>query len=428
VLSTYQALICKLDEREARQVCIMCPDQPKTPAEEAVFGLQICFVSPYPPRFGGIATYSYELIKSIKKRGHTAYVICNPDLSNGGHEGQENVFAAMDTQKVGWHLGVLEIITSLNPDVVHIQHEYGLYDVDGTLSMDLLDLLVQLNLLRIPTVVTYHSVYSTLGDKECVFMNLSLQLIDAGIVHEELQKIFLPVNLGWVPQNVTVIPHGAEVLEAGGVPDVINSKKEYGLQGKNVAMCLGWWEQYKRFEDVVEIWPQVVSEVPDAALVIAGDARPGSQGGIRYKPKLLKAIADSPAKDRIVIIQGSFQPAEYLTVENAADVIILPYQQSSQSGVLAHAFSLGKPAIVTDVGGLRAEVEASGGGVVVPQGDLEQLKDYIVLLLSNRQIRERYAQRARAYVEKQIGWNYVAGMHQSLYLLIIKNKPRAIRA
>jgi 1,2-diacylglycerol 3-alpha-glucosyltransferase len=400
----------------------MCPDEPKAQRAEAISRLRICFVSPYPPRFGGIATYSHELVKGIKKRGHTVYVICNPDLDAGGHAGQENVFAAMDPQKAGWHKDVFDVINKLNPDVVHIQHEYGLFDVDGKLSTDLIDLLVRLDLQRIPTAVTYHSVYSTLGDKECLFMNLSLQLIDAGIVHEELQKIFLPVNVGWVPQNVTVIPHGAEVLEAGGVPDVIESKKAYGLQGKDVVMCLGWWEQYKRFEDVVAIWPQVVSEVPSAALVIAGDARPGSPGGVRYKPTLLQAVADSPARDSIVVIQGSFQPKEYLTVENAADIVLLPYEQSSQSGVLAHAFSLGKPAIVTDVGGLRAEVEASGGGVVVPRGDLEQLKDYIVLLLSNRQIRERYAQRASAYVEKRIGWKYVAGMHQSLYLSIIKAK------
>jgi glycosyltransferase involved in cell wall biosynthesis len=406
----------------------MCPDESKAQTNKAVSRLRICFVSPYPPRFDGIATYSYELVEAIKKLGHTVYVICNSDLDAGGHLGQENVFAARDPQKAGWSQDVLDIINKLNPDVVHIQHEYGLYDIDGRLSTDLLDLLVRLNLQRIPTVVTYHSVYSTLGDKEHVFMNLSLQLIDAGIVHEELQKIFLPVNLGWVPQNVAVIPHGAKVLEAGGVPDVIESKKEYGLQGKDVAMCLGWWEEYKRFDDVVEIWPQVVSEVPNAALVIAGDARPGSPGGVHYKPALLKAVADSPAKDSIFVIQGSFQPKEYLTVENTADIVVLPYEQSSQSGVLAHAFSLGKPAVVTDVGGLRAEVEASGGGVVVPRGDLEQLKGYIVLLLSNRQIRERYAQRALAYVEKRIGWKYVAGIHLLLYLSIIKKTSRAIRA
>ena len=405
----------------------MSPDKSKAHGAEGNARMRICFVSPYPPKFGGIATYSYELIEGIKKRRHTVYIICNPDLDTGGHGGQENVFPSMDTQKVGWYQDVLNVINELHPDVVHIQHEYGLYDVDGALGTDLLDLLVQLDLLRIPTVVTYHSVYSTLGDKECVFMNLSLQLIDAGIVHEELQKIFLPVNLGWVPQNVTVIPHGAEVLEAGGVPDAVESKKAYGLQGKDVVMCLGWWEEYKRFEDVVEIWPEVVSEVPNAALVIAGDARPGSRGGVRYKPTLLKAVDASPAKDSIIVIQGSFHPKEYLTIENAADIVVLPYEQSSQSGVLAHAFSLGKPAVVTDVGGLRAEVEASGGGVVVPRGDLEQLKEYIVLLLTNRQIRERYAQRALAYVEKRIGWKYVAGMHQSLYLSIIKNKSRAIR-
>ena len=104
--------------------------------------------------------------------------------------------------------------------------------------------------------MTYHSVYSTLGDKEHVFMNISLQLIDAAVVHEEFQKIFLPVNLGWVPQNVTVIPHGAQIFAAGGVPDVLESKKQYDLMGKDVVLCLGWWEQYKRFEDVVAVWPR----------------------------------------------------------------------------------------------------------------------------------------------------------------------------
>jgi glycosyltransferase involved in cell wall biosynthesis len=155
--------------------------------------------------------------------------------------------------------------------------------------------------------------------------------------------------------------------------------------------------------------------VPNAVLVIAGDARPGSRSGVRYKPTLLKAAADSPAREHIVIIEGSFLPTEYLTVENAADIIVLPYDQSTQSGVLAHAFSLGKPAIVTDVGGLMAEVHASASGVVISRGDLDQLKDYITLLLSNKQMREKYARRALAYVEKRIGWNYVAGMHQSLY-------------
>ncbi|MGZ4903906.1 MAG: glycosyltransferase [Halobacteriota archaeon] len=389
--------------------------------------LRICFITTYPPRFDGIAVYSHELIKAITQRGHTVYVICNPDRNVGGHDDQENVFPVMDPEKIGWFRDVFDVILELNPDVVHIQHEYGLYDIDGNLNTDLVDLLIELNLQRIPTVMTYHSVYRTLGDKERLFMNVSLQLVDAGVVHEELQKIFLPVNLGWVPQNVAVIAHGAEVIEAGGVPDVLEAKKRYGLEGKDVVMCLGWWEPYKRFEDVVTIWPEVVAQVPNAVLVIAGDARPGSRSGVHYKSMLLKAVEESPARESIVVIQGSFVAIDYLTVENAADLIVLPYDQSTQSGVLAHAFSLGKPAIVTDVGGLMAEVHASSAGVVVSRGDLTQLKEYIVLLLSNKDIREKYARRARAYVEKRIGWDYVAGLHQSLYRSITKDKTHSIR-
>ncbi|MGZ4908804.1 MAG: glycosyltransferase [Halobacteriota archaeon] len=389
--------------------------------------LRICFITTYPPRFDGIAVYSHELIKALKERGNTVYVISNPDLDVGGHADQENVFPAMQPEKVGWVRDVFNTVVKLKPDVVHIQHEYGLFDIDGKLSTDLLDLLIELNLQRTPAVVTYHSVYRTLNDKERLFMNISLQLIDAGVVHEELQKIFLPVNLGWVPQNVYVISHGAEVIEAGGVPDVLEAKRRYGLEGKDVVMCLGWWEPYKRFEDVVKIWPDVAAQVPNAVLVIAGDVRPGSRSGVRYKPMLLKAVEESPARDSIRVIQGSFVAIEYLTVENAADIIVLPYDQSTQSGVLAHAFSLGKPAIVTDVGGLMAEVHASSAGIVVSRGDLNQLKEYIVLLLSNEDMREQYARRALAYVEKRIGWEYVAGLHQSLYRSITKDGVRSIR-
>jgi glycosyltransferase involved in cell wall biosynthesis len=152
----------------------------------------------------------------------------------------------------------------------------------------------------------------------------------------------------------------------------------------------------------VAIWPEVVAKVPNAVLVIAGDAGPGSRSGVLYKPTLLKAVEGSLARESIVVIQGSFLPTEYLAVENAADIVVLPYDHSTQSGVLAHAFSLGKPAIVTDAGGLMAEVRASTAGVAVTRGDRDQLKEYLVLLLSDRQLRERYALRALAYVEKRI--------------------------
>jgi hypothetical protein len=76
----------------------MCPGEAKETAG-TMLRLRICFVSPYPPRFGGIATYSHELVEGIKKRGHEVCVICDPDLDEGGHAGQENVYPVMDARK-----------------------------------------------------------------------------------------------------------------------------------------------------------------------------------------------------------------------------------------------------------------------------------------------------------------------------------------
>jgi hypothetical protein len=67
-----------------QQVCIMCPNDSKAQRAKDVPRMRICFVSPYPPRFGGIATYTHELIAGIKERGHAVYVICNPDLNARG--------------------------------------------------------------------------------------------------------------------------------------------------------------------------------------------------------------------------------------------------------------------------------------------------------------------------------------------------------
>jgi len=52
----------------------------------------------------------------------------------------------------------------------------------------------------------------------------------------------------------------------------------------------------------------------------------------------------------------------------AADWILLPYRRAFSSGVLARAQTLGTPAIVTDVGGLR---EQSGPGDVVVSSEQE---------------------------------------------------------
>ncbi len=383
-------------------------------------------ITSFPPRHDGIATYSNELIFAIEHYGHTVYVITHMDVDVGGHEHQLDVFGLVDIEKEGWEKAVFRKIQELQPDVVHIQHKYGLYAHAGDYGIPVLDLLFLLYVAEIPSVITYHSVYSTLSREEAAFTGLSLSIASAGVVHEEFQKIFLPENLGWVPNNVYVIPHGAKTTVAKAVPSPPEIKARYGLEERKVVLCIGWWEPNKRFEDVVAIWPNIVEEVPDTVLVIAGDARPGSPSGVRYKPELLKAIEESPAREHIKVITGAFEPNEYDMILNMADIVVLPYDRASQSGNLAHAFALGKPAVVTSLEGLKAAVEASGAGIDVPLGSSKDLEAGVLSLLRDDELRKLYSQRAQEFVRTEIGWSIVAGKYLRLYEIVIKEERMKI--
>ena len=372
--------------------------------------MNIVMVTSWSPRHCGIATYSSELVGALRKNGHHVDIICHTDEDYGGHR-EEDVYPVIDTNDPGWDEKVHATLEQIKPDVVHIQHEYGLYLTHGDYGGRILPLLFRLKLEKTPSVMTYHSIYTSLDRPEAIFTDVSLRLLDSAIVHAEVQKLFLPYNLDWIPHNVHVISHGAKEV----VPDPL-AKERFGLAGKKVALCIGWFEPNKRFEDVIEIWPEVIREAGTAAiLLIAGDARPGSITGIKYKEQLLRKIEESPAKGNIKTILGAFDPDTYDSIISASDFVVLPYKHASQSGNLAHSFALNKPAIVSSLEGLKAEIEASGAGIAVPVDDLDELRKAITILLTSDLMLETYSEHAQGYVANHIIWENVARKHTLVY-------------
>ena len=372
--------------------------------------MNIVMVTSWSPRHCGIATYSSELVGALRKNGHHVDIICHTDEDYGGHR-EEGVYPVIDTNDPGWDEKVHATLEQIKPDVVHIQHEYGLYLTHGDYGGRILPLLFRLKLEKTPSVMTYHSIYTSLDRPEAIFTDVSLRLLDSAIVHAEVQKLFLPYNLDWIPHNVHVISHGAKEV----VPDPL-AKERFGLAGKKVALCIGWFEPNKRFEDVIEIWPEVIREAGTAAiLLIAGDARPGSITGIKYKEQLLRKIEESPAKGNIKTILGAFDPDTYDSIISASDFVVLPYKHASQSGNLAHSFALNKPAIVSSLEGLKAEIEASGAGIAVPVDDLDELRKAVTILLTSDLMLETYSEHAKGYVANHIVWENVARKHTLVY-------------
>lgn len=373
--------------------------------------MKIAWLSSWPPRHCGIATYSEELIEALRKAHNDLHIICHPD---GGRKGEKNVYPVLNTEFHGWDEEVYNTIQNIKPDVVHVQHEYGLYQTSDDYASGLFRLLFRLHVQqKYPVIITYHSVYAQLSLKNRLSMDVMQRLIQAGIVHAEYQWVNLHTNLGRIVDNMYVIPHGAQTNTSISCKV---AKKKLGLEEKSIIGMLGWFTPTKGFDVVLSLWDRIARELSEeTVLLIAGDARLGDPNQLEYKKKLISLVEENKYKNRIHLKLGSFTPEQYNEIMASFDLMVMPYTFASQSGNLAHAFSLGVPSIVSGIEGLKAEAEASGAAMTIPLGDKEELKRCILTLMKDESLRLKYKKRAVSYVKKKISWTITAKKHLKVY-------------
>jgi glycosyltransferase involved in cell wall biosynthesis len=93
--------------------------------------------------------------------------------------------------------------------------------------------------------------------------------------------------------------------------------------------------------------------------------------------------------------------------------VALPYRKIDSSGVLATALGHGRPAVVTDVGGLPDAIRAFGAGRVVPPNDAPALAAAIRELLAEDELAKAFegAEAAR----RALTWDAAAAAHEAVY-------------
>jgi glycosyltransferase involved in cell wall biosynthesis len=117
-------------------------------------------------------------------------------------------------------------------------------------------------------------------------------------------------------------------------------------------LLFGRLRAYKGLDLLRDAWPLLRSRCPDAALHIIGEGDP-------------EALAPGLAALPGVRVEARWlAEAEIPTLIAAADAVVLPYREASQSGVVALAYALGVPAVVTPVGGLAEQVRDGIDGAV----------------------------------------------------------------
>jgi glycosyltransferase involved in cell wall biosynthesis len=271
---------------------------------------------------------------------------------------------------------------------------------------------------------------------------------DAVVVHSEHGRVRL-LELGVDPERLHVIPHGAlthlagpgalthlaglsTAPRAGGQIEtrVGEANRLPSNTASPVVLFFGLLRPYKGLDVLLRAWRGMESRPPGsrppAELWIVGMPRmdlralDAAHGGV-LGPASLPCLVQNPqgaygkeTSGPIRLVPRFIPDAELPAYFKRADLVVLPYLEADQSGVLFTALAFGKPLLLSDVGGFP-EVAATGAARTVPAGDSAALGEALRELLADPAALSAMAERARAAAAGPYSWDAIAQRTLKLY-------------
>lgn len=220
--------------------------------------------------------------------------------------------------------------------------------------------------------------------------------VDAVVVHSEHGRTRLVEELGVESGKVHVIPHGAFAHLARQPARPL--PPELGGATGPVVLFFGLLRPYKGMDVLLQAW----RGVEGAELWIVG------------RPRMDVAALRASAPPSVRFVPRFVDDSELAAVFRRADLVVLPYREIDQSGVLFTALAFGTPLLLSAVGGF-AEVGAAGAAELVAPGEAEALHAAIVALLADPGRRAELAAGAARLAAGPNSWDAVGRRTLALY-------------
>ena len=137
-----------------------------------------------------------------------------------------------------------------------------------------------------------------------------------------------------------------------------SAREKLGLKSTDfVLLFFGFIRKYKGLDLLLQAMPIVLKAIPNAKLLVAGE--------FYDKPDIYNDHTAAIAPKEALHLHTKFiSTNEVKLYFSAADVLVQPYREATQSGVSPLAYHFEVPMIVTNVGGLPALVPEGVSGLV----------------------------------------------------------------
>lgn len=243
---------------------------------------EILFITSYPPRECGIATYSQDLIKALNNKfsNSLSIKVCALESGDANYPYPGEVKYILNTSLAA---GYEKLALTINKDnrikIVLIQHEFGFFNMQ---EQAFLQFLYELSK---PVVIVFHTVLPQPDELlKAKVQNIATACESIVVMTNNAARVL--IDAYDVPQQkITVIAHGTHL-----VPHLSKKflKNKYGLKGRKVLTTFGLLSSGKGIETTLEALPAIVKTSSDVVFLVIGKTHPEvvKEEGEKYRNSL----------------------------------------------------------------------------------------------------------------------------------------------
>ncbi|KMQ69059.1 mannosyltransferase [Chryseobacterium sp. FH2] len=379
---------------------------------------EILFISTFPPKVCGIATYTQDLIRSLQSKFGESFkaIICPMESEDENYQYEEKIEYSLNTSDI---ISYLELANQINKNdniqLVMLQHEFGFFnDVKN-------GLLLLLKNVRKDVIITFHTVLPKPNHelkekvKEIAGFSQSVIVMTGISAHILSNDYDIPFD------KIKVIPHGTHLLP---FTNKVSLKEKYQLQDKKVLSTFGLLGSGKNIETTLQALPEIISENPEVIFLIIGKTHPVivKNEGEEYRSSLKQIIKNLHLENHIRFINEYLPLDELLEYLQLTDVYLFTSKDRNQavSGTFSYAISCGCPIVSTPIPH-ALEVLKEDTGIIIDFEAPEQLAVAVNTLLKNKKAQEKLRSKS---LEKMAptAWENSSISHAILFQEYIKDK------
>jgi glycosyltransferase involved in cell wall biosynthesis len=374
---------------------------------------RVAYLSTYPPRECGIATFTKDLLDAIdelNKLRPSAVIAVNEKETIYNYD--RRVKWQIERDSIDDYVRVAHNVSSSDADLVNLQHEFGLFGGDyGEYINHFLDNVEKL------VVTTLHTVQLNFDQKaQSVLRDIVAKSESIVVITHIALEILEKQGISY--KKAVVIPHGCPYIPF--VPSE-SVKESLGLKDRFVLSTFGLISRGKGIEYAIRALPAVVEREPRIIYLIIGETHPEvrKNEGESYRKKLMRLVEELQLEKHVRFHNRFLAKRELIRYLQATDVYLTPYISPNQisSGTLVYALGAGRAVVSTPY--LHAQdVLAEGRGLFCKFKDSNSIAACIDKLL-DQNLRKNMQKKAYKYSRRFV-WSNVAKEYFKLFNQIIK--------